>query len=155
MPLSPDSPALGLTAIEVTQGAATLFEVCPADWWFNYAYVSFWIIMHFLSFFESIMLCNFQEQILAYNIRLSAEGYSRQEAARMLGVSQECIGKLFATQMRRWLAKSGEAWGSEESEKGQLCHLGSWSAHGDDPPISEDVVNLEDCKQASGCWLLV
>ena len=34
-------------------------------------------------------------------------------------------------------------------------HLGSLSAYGDDPPISEDVVRLEHCKQACTCWLLV
>ena len=37
----------------------------------------------------------------------------------------------------------------------QSFHIGSSSARGNDPPISDEVVSSEHCKQASGCWLSV
>ena len=41
-----------------------------------------------------IMPQNLPEQILQRIVRLSADGYSQQEVARMLGVSQGCISKI-------------------------------------------------------------
>ena len=78
--------------MEVTQFAATLGEVCLADWWsilcvFRNHFV-------FLSSFDGIMPRNLQEQLLVHIVRLSAEGYSQWEVARMLGVSQGCVSKI-------------------------------------------------------------
>ena len=70
--------------MEVIQVAATLGEICQADWGFNTACVSCLIILHFLSLLEGIMPCNFQKYILVRIVRLSAEDYSQWEVARML-----------------------------------------------------------------------
>ena len=91
---------------------------------------------------------NFLELILVRIVRLSVEGYSRREVANILGVSQECIDKI----LRRILDEKTDGWSNGQR---QPFHLGSSSALGDDPPISEEVVGLEHCKQASACWLSV
>ena len=43
------------------------------------------MILHFQSFFEGTMPRNLLEQILVHIVRLSAEDYTQQEVARMLG----------------------------------------------------------------------
>ena len=55
-----------------------------------------WFLLNHFAFsisFQGIMSRNLQYIILVHIVRLSAEGYSQQELARMLGVSQK-----FATQ---------------------------------------------------------
>ena len=87
---------------------------------------------------------------------------------RCSGMARMCKQN-FTTQPRHysatWSATSVGAWWSEESDHcpgrqtvdlnghGQLLHLGSSPASRGDPPIWEEVVSSEDCKQTSGYWL--
>ena len=95
--------------------------------------------------------CNLQEQILVCIARLSAEGYSQREVARMLGVSQGCVSKILRRNRdtgrphqrwcggRRSLTEKADSW----SGQGQSLNLGSLSTRGDDLPIWEEVVSSE------------
>ena len=82
---------------------------------------------------------------------------------RMLGVSQEGVSKIFWR--NRDTGPPHQAWGSEESDhsprrqtvdsNGDTRFISApfLCTRGDDPPISEEVVISEHCKQASVCWL--
>ena len=99
---------------------------------------------------------NLQYWILMRFVRLSAEGYSRQEVVRMLQQN-------FATQPRHWSTTSTEACRSEESDhiprrqtvdpngQVQFFYLSSSSALGDYPLILEEGVSSEHWPHVNVC----
>jgi len=64
--------------------------------------------------YNRIMPQNLPQQILQRIVRLSADGNSQREVARMLGVSQGCVSKIL-TQPRDWPTTSEEAWRFDEN----------------------------------------
>ena len=114
---------------------------------------------------KGIMPQNLPQQILQRIVRLSADGNSQREVARMLGVSQGCISKNFAMQPRDWSTTSEEAWRFDENlqatgrpstaPNGQNELLNSSSANADVPPIWEADVSLNHSETASDHQILV
>ena len=65
---------------------------------------------------------NLPQQILQRIVRLSADGNSQREVARILGVSQGCISNILLCN-RDWPTTSEEAWRFDEN----LHPTGRWS----------------------------
>ena len=122
---------------------------------------------YFFELLKGIMPQHLPEQILQRIVRLSTDGNSQQEVARMLGGIWKMHKQNFVTQLRDWPTTSEEAWRFDENlhatgrpstaPKGQNdpLHLGSSSVNADDLPIWEVEVSSNHSEMASGCRILV
>ena len=110
---------------------------------------------------------NLPEQILQRIVRLSADGNSQREVARMLGGVSRMHKQNFATQPRDWPTTSEEAWSFDENlhatgrpsiapnGQNEPLHLDSWSTNADDPQIWEAEISSNHSETASGRRILV
>ena len=121
---------------------------------------------YFFELLKGIMTQNLPEQILQRFVRLSADGNSQREVARMPGVSQGCISKILRRNRKTGRPHQRKRGGSmkiftprEDRQllriQNELLHLGSSSANADDPPIREVDVSSNHSETASGRQILV
>ena len=116
------------------------------------------------------MLQNLPEQKLLRIVRLSADGNSQREVARMLGVSQGCISKSLRRDRETGRPHQRKRGGSmkistprhatgrpSSASNGQkeTLHLGSSSTNADDPPNWDAGVSSNHSETASGGRILV
>ena len=135
----------------------------PSNYHFD-AFMQRGVYWYFFELLNGIMPQNLPEQILQRIVRLSADGNSLREVARMLGMSEGCISKILR-RSRESPTISEEVWRFDENlhatgrpstaPKGQNepLHLGS-SKNADDPPIGRrmSVWTIRRRLVAAGYW---